>query len=680
VEQTGVIGYGIAALAFTVLGVLLAIAWEGRARGFSLILASALTAIWMVCLASFSWSETAPMGLVFFGETLTTGAWIAVLASLSETAGFPRRMAWFALLAWCLTLVAGIAGIGTGATWAGGLVMTGGIGLALLGLVLLEQMFRNSNAGGRWALRYLYFGIGGLFIYDVFMYSQGLLLGGISEPVWQARGFIMALTVPFIAIAARRNPSWSLKVFVSRDVAFYAASVAAVGGYLLLMAFGGYVVQLIGGSWGAIAQIVFFAAALGLLTMLVASAALRRRMRVFLVKHFYRHKYDYREEWLRFIDTLSGAQSGESPQVAAVRAIAQIVGSPRAALLMRDDVPGQWRMEAGWPGDEVMPAGAGMLSADPALDEFLERRQWVIDVPEWQSDPELYEGLARPEWLSQGPRWRLAVPVLLGKRLIGLLILAEPPHGFQLTFEDRDLLKTAARHIATHLVQHDAEVRLAEQRQFAAFSKLASFMMHDLKNATAQLELVVANAARHRHNPEFIDDAITTVAGAVRRITQLIAQLQHEGQAAAAERLELRSVVADAVQRTQARDPHPVLAADDATLLIEAHRERLSSVVEHLIRNAQEAARPEGHVAVRTTGRDGSAVVEITDDGPGMTPEFVRERLFKPFDSTKGSKGMGIGAYQAREYVRSLGGWLEVDSRPGSGTTVRVVVPVAGHA
>jgi len=142
----------------------------------------------------------------------------------------------------------------------------------------------------------------------------------------------------------------------------------------------------------------------------------------------------------------------------------------------------------------------------------------------------------------------------------------------------------------------------------------------------------------------------------------------------------LRSVVADAVARTQVRSPQPVLAAADAALPVDAHRERLASVVEHLIRNAQEAARPEGHVAVRTECRDGSAIVEIADDGQGMTPEFVRERLFRPFDSTKGSKGMGIGAYQAREYVRSLGGWLEVESQPGSGTTIRIVVPVAGAA
>ncbi|MGE3906709.1 MAG: XrtA/PEP-CTERM system histidine kinase PrsK [Reyranellaceae bacterium] len=679
-EPAGIVGYGVAALAFAALAILLAIGWEGRSRGLGLVLAAALTALWTAALALFAWSETAPTGLLFVGETVTTGAWLGVLSSLSGSAGMPRRLGQFALFAWVGLLVGGIAAIMTRAAWARGLVMTGGLGLALIGLVLLEQMYRNANASGRWALRYLYFGVGGLFIYDVFMYSQGLLLDGISANVWQARGFIMALTVPFIAIAARRNPAWSLQVFVSRDIVFYATSVAAVGAYLILMAFGGYVVQLIGGSWGTIAQIVFFAAALGLLGILVASATLRRRLRVFLVKHFYRHKYDYREEWLRFIDTLSGTAMEEAPQVTAVRAVAQIIGSPRAALLLCADGPGQWRMEAAWPGGELLAGTSGPLASEPVLHEFLERRQWVLDVREWRGDPELYEGLDLPPWLAQGPEWRLVVPVLLGPRLLGVLLLSEPPSGFQLTFEDRDLLKTTARHVATHLAQHASEERLAEERQFAAFSKLASFMMHDLKNATAQLELVVANAERHRNNPQFIDDAIETVAGAVRRISQLIAQLQQEGEAAGSERLDLRAVVADAVDRAGSREPRPSFEGVAGVVPIEADRERFANVVEHLIRNAQDAARPEGHVTVKTHGADGRAIVEVEDDGPGMSPDFVRERLFRPFDSTKGSKGMGIGAYQAREYVRSLGGWLEVESQPGRGTRMRIVVPLAGAA
>ena len=280
----------------------------------------------------------------------------------------------------------------------------------------------------RWALRYLYFASADSF-YDVSC-TRRAAGRRHQRTVWQARGFIMALTVPLIAIAAQRNPSWSLKVFVSRDIAFYATSVAAVGVYLLLMAFGGYVVQLIGGSWGAIAQIVFFAAAIGLLAMLVASAALRRRVRVFLVKHFYRHKYDYREEWLRFIDTLTGATSDESPQVAAVRAIAQIIGSPRAALLMRADAPGEWRMEAAWPGGEVLPVTRERPARRSRTREFLERRQWVIDVA-GMAATRTVRGVARPEWLHRSALATCRAGAAR-KRLIGLLTLAEPPDGFQL--------------------------------------------------------------------------------------------------------------------------------------------------------------------------------------------------------------------------------------------------------
>ncbi len=676
-ELVGLVGYASAAIAFLLLAILLAVGWEGRVRGLGLVLAAVLTGIWCAVLAYYSWLGSAPTDVLFAGGTVRTAAWLGVLSALSDTGGIPRRIAWFAHAAWIALLATGLWALSRGADWSGDLVMIGAIGLALIGLILLEQIYRNSNASGRWALRYLYFGLGGMFVYDVFTYSQGLLLGAISANVWNARGFVLALAVPFIAIAARRNPDWSLRVFVSREVAFYATSVAAVGAYLLLMAFGGYVVRLIGGSWGAVAQIVFFAAALGLLAVLIASSTLRRRLRVFLVKHFYRHKYDYREEWLRFIETLSSTQPGDTPQTAAVRAVAQIIGSPRAVLLMCDERPGQWRAEVAWPGGDLLPDADSPLATAPALQSFLERRQWVIDFAELRADPELYDGLELPPWLVQGPPWRLGVPVLLGPRLIGLLLLADPPQGFQLTFEDRDLLKTTGRHVATHLAQHLSETRLAEERQFAAYSKLSSFMMHDLKNATAQLELVVANAARHRGNPQFIDDAIDTVAGTVHRISQLITQLQQGLGAAANERCELGQLLGEVVERTRLRKPEPTLARTAENLAIRANRERLAHVLEHLVRNAQDAARADGRVELEARSCDGNAIVEIRDDGAGMSAAFIRERLFRPFDSTKGSKGMGIGAYQAREYVRTLGGWLEVDSTPGRGTRVRVVVPLA---
>ena len=672
----GVAGYAIAALALLGLSVLLAVGWEGRLRGAWFIAATACAGLWSAVLAALAYFHSAPLGIVFTGETLKAGAWLMVLGALAGTGNFPRGLARLSRIAWPAALAVGILAVLFWPARAGEAVIGIGLLLALLGLVLLEQLYRNSHATGRYVLRYLGIGLGGLFMYDIFLYSQGLLLGAVSQEAWYARGYVMVLAVPFLALAARRNPDWSLRMFVSREIVFYATSFIAVGAYLMLMAAGGYAVRALGGTWGAVGQIVFLAAALGLLAVLFGSTMLRRRLRVFLVKHFYRNKYDYRQEWLRFIDTLA---KGEPGPVTAIHAVARIIDSPGAGLLLRED-GGGWRREAVWPAGELLGGAPEELAADPTLMEFLEGRQWVVDVDEYRANPGAYEPLVLPRWLTGRESWRLIVPVLFRGRLYGMLLLRNPPVGFQLTFEDRDLLKTAGMHIATHLAQHESERRLAEAAQFAAFNKLSSFMMHDLKNAAAQLELVVANAGTHRRNPEFIDDAIDTVAGAAQRIVRLTEQLQRGEAPDKREDLDLAAVVRDAIGRLAGRVPAPELTARGDGVRVNAARDRLTSIVEHVLRNAQDAAMAHGRVQVVVAELDHQALVEVRDDGRGMTADFIQERLFRPFDSTKGSKGMGIGAYQAREYVRSLGGRVDVESAPNRGTTFRIVLPrsVAG--
>jgi signal transduction histidine kinase len=205
-----------------------------------------------------------------------------------------------------------------------------------------------------------------------------------------------------------------------------------------------------------------------------------------------------------------------------------------------------------------------------------------------------------------------------------------------MNFEDRDLLKTAGRNVAVQLAQHRADEKLAESRQFDAYNQFAAFVMHDLKNSVAQLQLLVANAARHRANPVFFDDAIGTIQNTAERMTRLIEQLQ-------------------------SRNADP---------------ERLGAVIDHVIRNAQEATPAHAAVALRIDAVGTEAHIHVIDEGVGMDDEFLSQRLFRPFDSTKGSKGMGIGAYQAREYARCLGGDVEVQSMPGKGTDFCIRLPL----
>jgi signal transduction histidine kinase len=332
--------------------------------------------------------------------------------------------------------------------------------------------------------------------------------------------------------------------------------------------------------------------------------------------------------------------------------------------------------------------------------------------------PDTYQSIALPEFLRARHKLRLVLPLILQGEVLGLVALADPPPPFDLTWEDRDLLKTVGRHVATHLAQHEADRRLAESRQFEAYHRLTAFVMHDLKNLAAQLSLLVANAEKHRRNPDFVDDAIATIANSTARMQRLIEQLQGREVQSANRRVSLAGLAREACERCVVREPAPRCDGLAPDALVEADPERLGMMIEHLIRNAQDATPPDGSVRVAVSvrrnveleplgvsgiravttqqllaaadevagnghGRGPSpglpgdyACLTVEDTGSGMTEEFVKERLFKPFDTTKGSKGMGIGAYQVREYIFGIGGRLKVDSALGRGTVFTVWLPL----
>ncbi len=693
----GAVSYGLAAAGFLVLTLLLLTGWAGRAQGSRLIAACAATTAWAVFLAFGLDRSSSWMRLELLMEFLRYGAWFFVLTGLLRIVGVAAPLARAVHVAWIAAAVVVVA-----APSSIMLVTSAGLLMALLGLLLLEQIYRNARDGNRHAIKFLVIGLGLLFGYDLFLFSQAFLLGEIEPATWQARGLVSAFAVPPIAIAAWRNPAWSLNLFVSRHVIFYSASIIGVGAYLLLMAIGGYWVGVHGGVWGRVAQIVFVSGALSVLLAVISSRNLRRRLRVFVNQHFYRDKYDYRLEWLRFIQTLSVPREGADARENAVRAMAQIINSPAGLLCLRSADGEAFAPVASWPESESRSRRCPALPPDDRLVAFLRESQWVIDLAELDATPAIYgnAGLAAAVDAALGhgaERDRLIVPLTHVDMLIGFVVLADPPGPFEPNYEDRDLLKMMGRHVAVHLAQFEADRRLAESRQFETYHRLTAFVMHDLRNLAAQLALIVSNAERHRRNPEFVDDAIGTIANSTKRMQRLIEQLQRREIEGVTRRIALAEVARRACARCGATRPVPVVAGLAEDVFVEADPERLTMIVEHVIRNAQDATPEDGSVSV-CVSYDGSdcmddvavpigetsrlrvpaATLTVTDTGAGMTAEFISERLFKPFDTTKGSKGMGIGAYQVREYVRSLGGRVDVASVPGKGTRMTLRIPLAG--
>jgi putative PEP-CTERM system histidine kinase len=664
------ITYGAAALGFLALSALLLIGRRGDVFGYRLNVAAALSALWagaaaLAPLMPFSYAASV-MGAL---EVARDAGWLLLLGAV-----FARRLPrWLAILVQMACVIMLVAQV---LYWSHPEIqlIRGGLALAFLGLVLVEQIYRNAAVGERDWLKYLLFGIGGQFAYDLFLYSQSELLGAISPTAWSMRGAVVVLAVPLIILAVRNSVASSASIFISRHVIFYSTAFAAVGIYLSCMAAGGYYVRLAGGTWDHALQLLFLIGAGAVLVSLLRSVMLRRRVRVFINKHFYRNKYDYRVEWLRFVRTLSTA-APENVQLGALQALAQVLSSAQALLFVADESRRQFRAIAAWSesGDEIaLPAD---VSEAADLVQFMQRRGWIIDVDEYRRTPAIYENIQLPEWLDINAAMSIVAPIMQGTALAGFVVLARPPSPFELSYEDRDLLMTMGRHVATHLAQREADRKLAENRQFETYSRLTAFMMHDLKNSVAQLRLVVSNAVRFRHQPEFVDDAMVTIDNAAQRITRLLDQMRLGVAGAVRRPLKLDELIHSALARCSANAPCPVLRSAPADVMVEADQDHLTSVIEHVVRNAQDATPVDGSVNVDISRRGLQVTITVTDTGPGMDADFLRDRLFRPFDTTKGAAGMGIGAHQAREYVNSLGGFVDVQSSPGHGTRFAITLP-----
>lgn len=664
--------FGLAAAAFIALSLLLAINYRGR-RGLRwLLFACTGTALWALLTLGVIHGPAATAAWIWALDAFHAALWLAFLASLLPAGrgllSLRNGLLLAGVAATAFLALEPLTGLVPYPSATTPLIVL--LALSLLGLVAIEQVYRNGDLAERKVLQLLCLAVGGLFIFDLFVYSHGVLLAQLDRDLWIARGFVNAAVVPLILVGTKRHPDWAEHLFVSRQMVFYSTTMMGVGVYLIAMAAGGYVIRMRGGEWGVTLQAVFFAAALLLLAFILFSAQLRARLKVFLAKHFYRNRYDYREEWLRLIRTLSSENGTTAPQ-RALQALADILQSQTGQLWVSREPGARFESQA-MLGNSALPD----LPADHPVIRFLSEKNWIVDTAEYRADPERYSHAFRALAPGELPGDSVLVPLRHEQRLVGVARLDKAADRGRLNYEDHDLLKTVGRQVAVFLIQDLTREQLAETRQFEAFNRLTAFLMHDLKNLIAQQALVVQNAARFKHKPEFVDDAMLTIERSVARMRRLLEQLQRGVAEPSPSRVSLAAVLNEVVAETAARRPVPVLDMSE-DCMIRADRDKLAMVISHAVRNAQDATPADGEVTVRLYARDGQVHIEIVDTGSGMDADFVQSRLFRPFDTTKGASGMGIGAYQIREYVQSLGGRVEVDSQPGFGTRLALVIPAA---
>ncbi|MEX0604317.1 MAG: XrtA/PEP-CTERM system histidine kinase PrsK [Marinobacter sp.] len=677
------ISHSGAALAFLLLAILIATRYLRRDTDQALFLAAVVSLLWSFSLVSQALWGQPPFFIRYLLELLRDAAWIGVLFALIRDGSRNGELALkIRSVMGNTTIILLVSLLAVGALeylmdWNlldGKTKIIGQIALSLLGICLVEQIWRNSVSFGRSSVKYICIGIGTLFAFDFFMYADALLFGQISSAFWNARGGVNALIVPLFAVNMINTRKQPVDFQLSRTAIFHVGTLIFAGGYMMFVAAGGYYVRIMGGDWGEALQVLFFTMLMSLFAALLVSRRFRARMMILISQNFFDYKYDYREEWLKMTQVFSNLSDEPPLPERVIRILSGLVESNAGVLWVQSE-EGNYVLSK---SVNLAPPKYTTIDSKSELVRFFQDREWIIDLNEYRADPIRYNLLEIPDPILNFPDGWLIIPMYLGDELYGIALIGAPYSKVELNWENFDLVRVVARQTSNLLAQADAQNRLSRAMQFEAVSKTSAFMVHDLKTIIAQLSLLVKNAPKHRENPAFIDDMIHTTDHAVLKMANLVDHIRKPVDSNEnVQPMDLYTLVSELATHHARNQPAPSVEGSKDQVTVHADPEQLRSVLSHLIQNAQDATPPDGEVSLALKTASGQVVLFIQDSGTGMTEDFIQMQLFKPFESTKGLTGMGIGAYQAREYIRRIGGNIDVTSEPGVGSCFSVRLPLA---
>ncbi|HTM94260.1 MAG TPA: XrtA/PEP-CTERM system histidine kinase PrsK, partial [Croceibacterium sp.] len=540
-------------------------------------------------------------------------------------------------------------------------------------LVLVHNLFAGASPAARLQLRWPAAALAAMWLYDLNFYTVAHLSKSAPGTLEALRGGSPLVMAALLALGMMRGGD-ELRLRPSRSFAFQSFSLLVIGGYLVAMVAISQWLAYTGGDFGSLVQLAFLVIASAAALVFLPSRRLRGWLRVTLTKHLFQHRYDYRAEWLRFTQTIGRAGSEALDlHERVIEAVADVTDSP-AGLLLTPTETGALTLDANWRWPQVAVPGEALPRATAA---FIEAEQYILDLDDVRSG----RGgrIARetiPQWLFETrDAWAL-VPLLHYDRLIGVVVLARPPVARTLDWEDFDLLRVIGRQLASYLAEQAGQEALGEAQRFDEFNRRIAFVMHDIKNLASQLSLLARNDEKHADNPAFRADMLVTLRNSADKLNALLARLGRYGGGGAdqAAAVDLATIAAAIAARYQSQ--HPVVVAQCESCFVTAQREGLEQALVHLVQNAVEASPPGQPVFLSTAAGQLHGSIEVIDSGEGMTPEFVRTRLFKPFHSSRAG-GFGIGAFEARELIRAMGGRLDVESRPALGTRFTVHLPLS---
>jgi putative PEP-CTERM system histidine kinase len=540
-------------------------------------------------------------------------------------------------------------------------------------LMNLEQTFRSAVGTMRWRIKFVVVGLAVIFGARLYSRTQAILLPPSHIVLWSIESSALLLGCLFLVIAYTRTRLAEIDVYPSRAVLRSSLTILIVGGYLFIVGVLAQLAQRFGGS--EIVQFHGVVVLLGIsaLAVLLLSDRARRRLHAFVARHFSKAQHDSTRIWtlcsqrLFFVNDEIGLCAAAAKLVSETFDVLSVniwlVEDEKQRLVLRASTAGHASATTGTTASERVVNG---LCTVPAPFD-LER---VIDA--WADE---FRRLNPVTFTSGGNR--LGIPLRAGGQCFGLIVLADRIGGGVYTAEEHELLRCIADQTTSILLNHRLATEVAQSKELEAFRVMSVFFVHDLKNAAASLNLMLKNLPVHFHDVAFRDDALRAISNTAGRIDDMVVRLSalREGPNIAPARGDLNQIVSEALDKVDGmprveltRELHPL-----PEILVD--REQMQNVVNNLVLNAREALGTDGHIQIRTEHRDGRVLLSVTDNGRGMDEAFVKDSLFRPFQSTK-KKGLGIGLFQSRAIVHAHGGAIQVQSEIGKGTKFIVSLPV----
>jgi len=548
---------------------------------------------------------------------------------------------------------------------------------AVLVLMNLERTFRASVGTMRWRIKYLMLGLAVLFGTKIYLTSQALLFSAIQLPlvtVSAAAAFVACL---LIALSLFRSRLSDVDIYPSHAVLRYSMTALLAGSYLLAVGFLAKVVAIWGGNASLPIEALLVLAGVVGVTILVLSDRVRQKTRRFVSRHFRRPLYDYRKVWLTFTERTTSLMDDTD----FCRAVAKLVAENFEVLSATVWLVDQDKDKLAFAASTVLTESSAsdlansldnihdMIQAMRAhphpVDINLARETWVETLKR-----------CNPEYFHKGGG-RVCVPLVSGGEVIGLITLGDRVSGASFSTEDLDLLKCIGDQVAASLRNIKLSQRLVQAKEMEAFQTMSAFFVHDLKNTASTLSLMLQNMSRHFQDPAFQEDAVRGLSKSVTHLNNLINELTLLRQGLEIKPLDsdLNQVVAAALVGLDGTADFPFVKNLSSLPRIPLDPAQMQKVVTNLVINAKEAAAPHGEIKVETSRRNGWVILSVADQGCGMSSEFIRRSLFRPFQSTK-KRGLGIGMFHSKMIVDAHRGRIEVESEKGKGTTFRVWLPV----